>query len=433
MDNKDFTRRDFVKAGLTAGAAIGLGPGLAATALAAKKPIVIGHIHTMSGPIAVYGKSCAIAGEIAVEEINKAGGVLGRPLKQITRDDKLNPEVGVREAKSLLLDRKADFLTGTISSSVAQAISAYCLSQKKPFLINIAQSSRTTEELGNRYVFRISTNSYPYHGVPATLAAKKWGAKKVCLSGPAYEWGKVAARDFFEIYKKLVPGAKVVGEVFVPLKTRDYTPYVSKMLASGAQLLQHSFYGGLDLAFTRAAYGMGLFDKMHVSASCSGDPETWYQIRKGNPYPKGAVVTCRYPYWIFKNPRNQAFVRKFSQRTKIVPNYGAVNQYIVIHTLADVIKAVGSTSTEKIVSALEGRMIQTPFDAPFDKVKIRACDHQAMMPTWVGDIGFTSNLPYPHIIHAAAAKNPESTYRSCAEVARLRAKAKKAGLRPWDK
>jgi branched-chain amino acid transport system substrate-binding protein len=359
--------------------------------------------------------------------------VLGRPLKQITRDDKLNPEVGVREAKSLLLDKKADFLTGTISSSVALALSAYCLKQKKPFIVNIAQSSRITEELGHRYVFRISTNTYPYHGVPAILAAKKWGAKKLCLTGPDYEWGKVAARDFYEIYKKLVPGAKVVGEVYVPLKTTDYTPYVSKMLASGAQLLQHSFYGGLDLAFTRTAYDMGLFDKMKVSASCSGDPESWYKIRKGSPWPKGSVVTCRYPYWTFKNPRNKAFVHKFAQKTKIVPNYGAVNQYIIIHTLADVIKSVGSVDTEKIITALEGRMIPTPFDPPFDKVKIRACDHQAMMPTWVGGIGFTGSLPFPHIINQTAAKKPESTYRSCAVVAKLRAKAKKAGLRPWDK
>lgn len=96
----------------------------------AQKPILIGHVHSISGPMAMYGKSCQIAGEIAVEEINKAGGVLGRPIKQITRDDKLSPEVGLREAKSLVLDEKVDFLTGTISSAVAQAIAGYCLTEK---------------------------------------------------------------------------------------------------------------------------------------------------------------------------------------------------------------------------------------------------------------------------------------------------------------
>lgn len=219
--------------------------------------------------------------------------------------------------------------------------------RKKLFIINIAQSSRTTEELGHRYVFRFSTNSYPYHGVPAGYAAQKWGAKKICVSGPDYEWGRVAARDFMEIYKKYIPDAVVVREVWVPLGTTDFTPYISTMLGSGAELVQHSFFGGMDLGFTKQAWSMGLFDKMRVSASCSGDPETWYEVKKGDPYPKGAVATCRYPYWALKNPRNKDFVRKFAEKTKIVPNYGAINQYIIIHTLADVIKEVGGLIPRK--------------------------------------------------------------------------------------
>jgi ABC-type branched-subunit amino acid transport system substrate-binding protein len=111
--------------------------------------------------------------------------------------------------------------------------------QKKIFITNISQSSRTTEELGHRYVFRFSTNSYSYHRVPAELAAKKWSAKKIVLSGPDYEWGKVADRDFMEIYKKYVPDAEVIREVWVLLKITDYTPYVSTMLFANGELLQH--------------------------------------------------------------------------------------------------------------------------------------------------------------------------------------------------
>jgi branched-chain amino acid transport system substrate-binding protein len=405
----------------------------AAPVAAEKKPILIGHIHSVSGSMAMYGKSCQIAGEIAVEEINKAGGVLGRPLKQITRDDKLNPEVGLREAKSLVLDANVDFLTGTISSAVAQAISAYCRDIKKIFIVNIAQSSRTTEELGHRYIFRISTNSYPYHGVPAGLAAKKWGAKKICVSGPDYEWGKVAARDFMEIYKQIIPDAEVVREVWVPLGTTDFTPYISTMLGSGAELLQHSFYGGQDLGFTKQAYLMGLFKEMRVSASCSGDSETWYKVKKGEPYAEGAVATCRYPYWAIKNSRNKDFCRKFAQKTEIPPNYGAINQYITITTLADVIKDVGAVNTERIIDALEGRVVSAPFDPPLDKIKIRACDHQAMLPTWLGTIGFAPDMSFPLLTQITVAEDPETTYRSCAEIARIREKAKDEGLRPWEK
>lgn len=404
-----------------------------ASPAAAEKPILIGHVHTMSGPMAMYGKSCDIAGQIAVEEVNKAGGILGRPLKQITRDDKLKAEVGLREAKSLVLDEKVDFLTGTISSAVCQAMSAYSREIKKIFIVNIAQSSRTTEELGHRYVFRIDTNSYPYHGVPADYAAKKWGVKKLCVSGPDYEWGRVAARDFVEIYQKILPDAKVVREVWVPLGTTDYTPYISTMLGSGAELLQHSFYGGMDLAFTKQASMMGLFKKMRVSASCSGDVETWYTVKKGEPYPEGSVATCRYPYWAIKNPRSKEFTRKFAEMTEIAPNYGAINQYIIVHTLADIIREVGAVDTEKIIDALEGKWVKAPFDPPLDKIKIRACDHQAMFPTWVGLIGLGPDLPFPYITQITVAEDPESTYRTCAEIDKIRERAKKEGLRPWEK
>ena len=129
-----------------------------------KKPIVVGFIHSMSGAMSMYGISSEAGGKIAIEEINAAGGVLGRPFKMITRDDKLNPEVGLREAKDLLLSEKADFLTGTISSAVALAISNYVKREKKLFIVTISQSSSITEENFNRYVFRIDTNAVPYWG-----------------------------------------------------------------------------------------------------------------------------------------------------------------------------------------------------------------------------------------------------------------------------
>ena len=153
-----------------------LAGGLAAPVQAQEKnPIVVGFIHSMSGAMSMYGISSEAGGQIAVEEINAAGGILGRPLKMITRDDKLNPEVGLREAKDLLLSEKADFLTGTISSAVALAISNYVKRDKKIFIVNISQSSSITEENWHRYIFRIDTNAVPYWGyAPALALGRTW-------------------------------------------------------------------------------------------------------------------------------------------------------------------------------------------------------------------------------------------------------------------
>jgi branched-chain amino acid transport system substrate-binding protein len=393
--------------------------GFNAPALSAeKKPILIGHVHTMSGPMSMYGISCDTAGQIAVDEINAAGGVLGRPLKMITRDDKLNPEVGRREARDLVLNQHVDFLTGTISSGVAQAIWDYAREAKKIFIINISQSTKLTEELGHRYGFRMTTNVVPYCQAPLDLYHKKYPKdKKIITMALDYEWGHNSADLQWEKYKEIVPDAKLVKQLWPPLSTTDFRPYITSILASGADGLFASIYGGLELTFVKQAWGFGLYDKMHVVEQCAGDPETWDTQREGDPYPKGAIVSSRYPYWLFTDAKNKAFVKEHYKRCKIVsPSYGAMDQYTIIYALKKAIEKAGSVDTEKVVDALEGMEV----DSLVGKFKIRAYDHQALMPTWVGVMGFSHGLPFPVITNAYSLG--EESYHSVEYIKRVRAK-----------
>ena len=139
----------------------------------AAEPIKFGFLHSLSGGVEqVYGIPDLESVKIAVEEINKAGGVLGRPLEVIARDDKLNPENGVREAKDLFLNQKVHWIQGTVSSAVALAVSAYCKEAKFPFIATTSQSAAITDDKGHRYVFRISTNTTTYTRSVAYAAAK---------------------------------------------------------------------------------------------------------------------------------------------------------------------------------------------------------------------------------------------------------------------
>jgi len=369
-----------------------IGPAQAAE----KKPIIIGFIHSMSGAMSMYGISSEAGGKIAIDEINAAGGVLGRPLKMITRDDKLNPETGLREAKDLLLSEKADFLTGTISSAVALAISDYVKREKKLFLVNISQTSSLTEENWHRYIFRIDTNAVPYWGyAPAIALAKTWKSKKIISLGFDYETGKNSLKAFKEKYLQLVPDAKIIDELWAPLGTTDFTAYITKMANSGADaFFLACIYGGGELAFTKQAYAFGLYDKMKAIQPCAGDVETWYEVKKGEPYPKGTLATCRYPYWAIKDPRNKAFVEKHNKLVGFPPSYGAMNQYFIVYALKAAIEKVKAVDTEKIITALEGMTLNTFVG----KVPIRAYDHQAMMPNWYGVMDFEPNLTFPHIV-----------------------------------
>jgi branched-chain amino acid transport system substrate-binding protein len=373
-----------------------------------KKPIVIGFIHTMSGAMSMYGMSSEVGAKVAVEEINAAGGILGRPIKLIIRDDKLNPEVGLREAKDLLLSENADFLTGTISSAVALGISNHVRREKKIFIINISQVSNITEENWHRYIFRIDTNSVPYFGyTPALALAKTWKDKKIISLGFDYECGKNALAMFKEKYFQLVPDAKIIDELWAPLGTTDFTAYITKIANSGADAFFLScIYGGGELAFTKQAYAFGLYDKMHAIQSCAGDVETWSGVKKGEPYPKGTLATCRYPFWDIQDPRSKAFVEKHQKMVGFWPSYGAMNQYFILYALKSAVEKVGAVDTEKIINALEGMVL----DTFVGKVPIRPYDHQALMPTWYGIMDFSPDLPFPHLVKIQGVTGEESDH-----------------------
>ena len=116
----------------------------------AAEPIKFGFLHSLSGGVGqVYGVPDQAGVKIAVEEINKAGGILGRPLKVISRDDKLKAEVGVREAKDLILNQKVHWIQGIVSSGIALAVSAYCNSQKVIFIDTVDQFSRYSFEFSS--------------------------------------------------------------------------------------------------------------------------------------------------------------------------------------------------------------------------------------------------------------------------------------------
>lgn len=391
--------------------------GLTVVASAATKdPIIIGHIHSLSGPMAMYGIGCKVGGEIAIKEINEAGGVLGRPLKQISRDDKLNPAQGLKEAKDLLLNEHADFLTGTISASVSQAISSHCEKEKKIFFVNVSTSRSTTGKLGHRYLFRFASNTTSWFATPTLEGAKQWGAKKIFLINPNYDYGKQCYEVFIDAYKKVVPDCEIVGELWPKLGTTDFGPYVSRIMSSGAEVLLSSLYGGDELNFVKRAVPYGLYDKMHVIEPAAGDTAVWMNVKKGDPAPIGALSCARYPYWAIDDERNKNFVKKYMEIEGKIPGYAAYNQYYIIYALKNAIEAAGSLDTEKIIDALEDSVVDT-FLGP---VKIRACDHQAMMPMWTGPIGWEENLPFPHVINLKKLGDIESTYRSCEEIEKLR-------------
>lgn len=383
----------------------------------AQKPITIGFIHSLSGGVGqVYGVPDLAGVKIAVAEINSKGGVLGRPLKVIVRDDKLKPEVGVREAKDLILNEKVDWIQGTVSSAVALAISAYCKQQKVLFIDTIAQSAATTGEKGHRYVFRITTNTTAYARSVAYAAAKTWGGKKVFIIGPDYEYGHRSKKDFMKVYSELVPGARIVGELWPKLGTKDYTPYITKIMATDLDFVYAPIWGGDILAFTKTASQFGYFKKVRHCGQDWGNIEALAKMKKKS-YPENVLGGAHYPWWLLDNPISKAYYPKFKKETGMDAGLGASSGYTTVYAVKQAIEKAGAVDTEKIIDALEDSVV----DSPVGKLKIRKCDHQAMWPYWIGKVAFTDEFPFAHITNAVVMDPPEKGYRSCEEIMEARA------------
>jgi len=346
---------------------------------------------------------------LAVDEINAAGGVLGRPIKVIDRDTKFNPEIAAREAKDLIFREKVFWLQGTISSSEARAVSEVARQNKTIHMITSATSDKLMNEWGHRYAFRIQSNSYSQAIGCARGAFKTFGPKKKLYNiSPDYEGGHAAWENFLLEYQKIVPDAKVVGSVFPKLGTQEYTPYLTAIMNSGADLIFSSFYLQDAQTMFKQSSAIGLNGKIPITGLWLSTNDL-AQNFSADFYPKKCVGGTAYAFWEIDYPKNKIFYEKFKERFGVYP-YLDFASYGITHEIARIIGKVG-LDTEKVIDALEGSQVETP--AGF--VEMRKCDHQAMLPFYFGEVG-----PLPHGLGFYAATNcvkaGAETYHSCEEV-----------------
>lgn len=378
----------------------------------AAEPIKFGHLYALSGGVGqVYGIPDLKGAKMAVKEINAAGGVLGRPLELISKDGKLSPEVSVREAKDLVLNQKVSWMQGLVSSSAAMAVSAFAKSQKVIYVITGAQSAAITGEKGHPYVFRVTTNTSVYAATVAAGVAKFWpGLKKVFIMGPDYEYGHRCKKDFMKAYKQYVPDARVVGELWPKLGTKDWTPYITKIMASDADFVYGPIWGGDIISFTKTAWDFGYFEKVKHAGQDWGNIETLRSFKK-RVYPKGVLGGSHYPWWILDTPTSNAFVKKMKKEVGEAVGLAVATGYSTVYIMKNAIEKVGSLDTEKIIKAIEGM----EFDSPVGIQQIRACDHQTLWPFWVGPIVVSDKYPWPLITNPVLL-DPEKRYRTCEEI-----------------
>jgi len=382
----------------------------------AENPIILGALESLTGSGAVSGITGRASLEIAVEEINAQGGILGRPIKLFTLDDRANPEQGLRQAKILVEEYNADILIGGGSSAVAMAVSDYAKSIKKLYIVLQPASSRITEELFHPYIVRIGQNTTSSSRAIALLCASVWGDKKVYQINHDYEYGHSCYDTFKEIYTELVPDVEWVGESWVPYPSQDFTPYLTDILASGAELVVDSIWGMDAVALSKQCDAFGMYEKVHWGGQVGGDVSALFTFKRGDPAPIGCLGAAPYPFWALDNPLSNNYWPQVFERVAILPPHAAAFGYTGPYALKAAMERAGTTTdTEKIIAGFEDLEI----DSIVGKLKIRKIDHQAMWPQYGGVIQWEEGWDFPHMVDVSTPTS-EQLYHSPEEIIKLR-------------
>lgn len=365
---------------LTAGATL-TGGALAAPAVSRAQPggapIRVGEINSYTAQPA-FTLPYRQGWQLAVERINAAGGVLGRPLEVISRDDAGRPQDAVRLAGELLGEHKVDLLAGAYLSNVGLALSDLALQNRRVFVAGEPLSDALVWERGNRYTFRLRPSTYMQAaalvGDAAKLPAKRWATV-----APNYEYGQSAVRWFRRLLQERRPDVEFVAEQWPALGRIDAGATVQALAQARPEAIFNATFGADLTNFVRQGNTRGLFERRAVVSLLTGEPE--YLDPLGDEAPEGWIVTG-YPWDTLDTPAHRAFADAYRARWKEPPRCGSVVGYALIASIAAGIARAGSTETEAMVAGLRGARFETPFGPAL----YRALDHQATLGAFVGRI-----------------------------------------------
>ena len=368
---KAFLTATSVAAVIAAGVAVG-----SASTSAEAETIRIGDINSYTRLPAhtVPYRQGAI---LAIEEVNRSGGVLGRELELISHDDQGKPGEAVKVAERLFARDKVALISGSLFSHVGLALTAYAKQSKQLYIAAEPLADALVWAQGNRYTFRLRPSTYMQAAMLAAEVAKVEDAKRWATIAPNYAYGKDAVSAFQRVLTELRPDVEFVGSQWPALFKIDAGAEVEALKRLEPDAIYNVTFGS-DLAkFVREGRLRGLFEGRLMVGLLTGEPEYIDPLK--DEAPEGWLVTG-YPWYDIETPAHKAFVDAYQQRWDDYPRIGSVVGYNTMLAIKAMFERAGSTDTEKMVDAMEG----LSYESPTGLITFRAIDHQSTMGAYVG-------------------------------------------------
>lgn len=351
----------------------------------AAEPIRIGEINSYTA-LADFTQPYKKGWQMAVEEVNAAGGIIGRPLEIIARDDGGKPGNAVKIAEELTTKENVDFLAGTFFSHIGVAVTNYSKQRKKLFIATEPMSDDITWKQGHRYTFRLRPSTYLQSAMLAEVAAKL-PAKRWAIVAPNYKFGQDAVAAFKKVMKAKRPDIEFVEEQWPALFKIDPGATVQALLRAKPDGIYSALFSRDLTAFVREAELRGLLtEDLTVVGLLTGEPE--YLDPMGEEAPKNWIVTG-YPWYAIEDPAHKKFIEDYQAKYNETPRMGSLVGYVFIQAITAMIEKAGTTDQDALIEAME----DLTFDSVIGPITFRGLDHQSTMGTWVGRTAVKDGKP----------------------------------------
>ena len=388
-------------------------------ATAKEKPIKLGALFVMSGKLGGYGKSGWQAIQLAVDEINADGGILGREIKASIEDTKVKPEIGVQIAKKYILKNKVDFLIGPTASSVGLAVSDVARQYKKILVVTQSATDVLTGPQFHPYQFSVLSNALMQSRSGAHVMADKPYKRWMCI-GPDYSYGHSSWETFKTKLKELRPDVEIVGELFPKLMTADYTPYINKIIEAKPDAVWSPLWGGDAVTFIKQALPFKLFERVKFAFPVGASQEVLVPV--GEDMPEGIYMSARYFFTTPDSEMNRRFVKAYYDRFKEYPSYMAEESYAGVYFLKAAIERAGTTDSEAIIAAVEREPLA--WETPEGWKIMRKEDHLVVEDVVWGETIFSTKYGFA-ILQNIRSIQAEQICRTTEELREIRANYEK--------
>jgi branched-chain amino acid transport system substrate-binding protein len=334
---------------------------------AQEKVIKYGTMHPLTGAYSVLGRDQQRATELAVNEWNAKGGVLGHKIVWVSRDDQLNGAVALRRAKELVEEEKCDFIGGTLSGAISLAINEFACKNKVPY-VAFCQSDMVTGSDQCKYGAAFMVIPYSAALAVSNYAFKNLGKKWFAITAD-YRWGQSLLEGW--MWQSEQMGGKFLGNVYAPLGTSDFSTYYAKIMAANPDFIVMNNLGADQTAAIKQASELGLTKKMKIVCSKTA----MHTIKELGPVYDENVMGGMTFFWKLqdKYPTSKKFVEAYMKKFGSPVEQDGESGYVATNVLFMAIEKAGTVSDKaKIMKAMEGLKYELTKGPEY----VRACDHQ---------------------------------------------------------